>query len=153
MVAMKTRLAISVVIGLMAIAASGCWHKKSPQQQYTEALMRGNSMQASQVWLNMSPENRMKFARGEGIKPDDSSGKDAQQQIMNHYRDEMGEAGPRADSERSCRPSPSRRGWLKRPRRLSAGRGSPTWSIGSGRAPLEIAGAAWTFTQIASRSR
>ncbi len=45
-------------------------HKKSPQQEYTEALMRGNSMQASQVWLNMSPEDRMKFARGEGLQPD-----------------------------------------------------------------------------------
>ncbi len=29
--------------------------------------MRGNSMQASQLWLNMSPDDRMKFARGEGI--------------------------------------------------------------------------------------
>ncbi|HXN86177.1 MAG TPA: hypothetical protein VN867_08900, partial [Candidatus Binataceae bacterium] len=91
---MKMRLAISMVIGLMAIAASGCWHSKSPQQQYTEALMRGNSMQASQVWLNMSQEDRMKFSRGEGIKPDDTAAKDAQQQIMNHYKDETGEEGP-----------------------------------------------------------
>jgi redox-sensitive bicupin YhaK (pirin superfamily) len=95
---MKTRLTISAVLGLMAIAASGCWYKKSSQQQYTEALMRGNSMQASQVWLNMSQEDRMKFARGEGIKPDDSSGKD-EQQIMNHYRDEMGEEGPSTAEE------------------------------------------------------
>ena len=93
---MKTRWAMAAVIGLMALGGSGCflWHSKSPQQQYTEALMRGNSMEASQVWLNMSAEDRMKFARGEGIKPDDSVAKDAQQQIMNHYQDEMGEEGP-----------------------------------------------------------
>ena len=32
--------------------------------------MRGNSMQASQLWLHMSPDDRMKFARGEGVRPD-----------------------------------------------------------------------------------
>jgi len=66
--------------------ASGCFlfHKKSPQQQYTEALMRGNSMQASQLWLNMSPDDRMKFARGEGFKADESTKKDVQQMMMRH---------------------------------------------------------------------
>ena len=51
---------------MLLSATSGCFlcHKESPQQKYTEALMRGNSMQASQMWLNMSPEDRMKFARG-----------------------------------------------------------------------------------------
>ena len=29
---------------------------ETPQQQYTEALMRGNAMQASQVWLHMGPK-------------------------------------------------------------------------------------------------
>ena len=38
--------------GLLAVP------QESPQQQYTEALMRGNSMQASQIWLHMSPEDR-----------------------------------------------------------------------------------------------
>jgi hypothetical protein len=73
--------------------ASGCFlfHKESPQQQYTEALMRGNSMQASQLWLNMSPDDRMKFARGEGFKPGQSTKKDVQQMMMNHYQDEGGE--------------------------------------------------------------
>src|ERR1700692_4922070 len=95
---MKTRIAMSV-ISFLSIAASGCflWHSKSPQQQYTEALMRGNSMEASQVWLNMSAEDRMKFARGEGINPDDSVAKDAQQQIMNHYQDETGEGPSNAE--------------------------------------------------------
>jgi len=71
----------------MLLIAGGCWpfHKESPQQQYTEALMRGNSMQASQIWLNMKPEDRMKFARGEGINPNqETTKKDVQQMMMNH---------------------------------------------------------------------
>jgi hypothetical protein len=76
----------------IVVSASGCFlfHKKSPQQEYTEALMRGNSMQASQVWLHMSPDDRMKFARGQGFQPDDSYKKDVQHQIMNHYQDKAG---------------------------------------------------------------
>ena len=87
--------------------ASACslFHKKSPQQQYTEALMRGNSMQASQVWLQMSPEDRMKFARGEGFAPDEASKKDAQQMMMNHYEEKAsGNSG--ADSTQEQMPTP-----------------------------------------------
>src|SRR5579872_932425 len=79
-----------VLLLAMILSASGCslFHKKSPQQQYTEALMRGNSMEASQVWLHMSPDDRMKFARGEGITPDkQSTQKDVQQMLMNHAND------------------------------------------------------------------
>ena len=92
---MTTRSSI-LLLTMVLCAVSGCslFHKKSPQQQYTEALMRGNSMQASQVWLNMSPEDRMKFARGEGFHPDESTQKkDVQQMMMNHYANQSGE-GP-----------------------------------------------------------
>ena len=78
------------------MAASGCFlfHKKSPQQEYTEALMRGNSMQASQMWLNMSPEDRMKFARGEGFAPDQAEQKkDVQQMLLNHYQNQSESGG------------------------------------------------------------
>ena len=85
----------ALLLAIVLSAASGCFlfHKKSPQQEYTEALMRGNSMQASQLWLNMSPDDRMKFARGEGFTPDDSTKKDVQQMMMNHYENQSGE-GP-----------------------------------------------------------
>jgi len=91
---MTTRSSILLLMIVLS-AASGCFlfHKKSPQQEYTEALMRGNSMQASQVWLNMSPEDRMKFARGEGFQPGESTKKDVQQMMMNHYENQSGE-GP-----------------------------------------------------------
>jgi hypothetical protein len=52
--------------------------------------MRGNSMQASQLWLNMSPDDRMKFARGEGFHADQSTKKDVQQMMVNHYADKSG---------------------------------------------------------------
>jgi hypothetical protein len=88
-------MAMRTSIALLAIAltsTSGCFlfHKKSPQQEYTEAIMRGNAMQASQIWLNMSPEDRMKFARGEGFKPTESTQKDVQQMMMDHANQSEG---------------------------------------------------------------
>ena len=68
--------------------------------------MRGNSMQASQVWLNMSPKDRLKFARGEGIKPDDSAKKDVQQMITNHYENQSGEASGTAEQIEEQTPTP-----------------------------------------------
>jgi redox-sensitive bicupin YhaK (pirin superfamily) len=85
----------ALLLAIILLGSSGCFlfHKKSPQQEYTEALMRGNSMQASQVWLNMSPEDRMKFARGEGIQPDQATQKkDIQQMMMKHSENQSGEA-------------------------------------------------------------
>ena len=50
--------------------------------------MHGNSMQASQIWLHMKPEDRMKFARGEGIQPNqEATKKDVQQMMTNHAND------------------------------------------------------------------
>lgn len=84
----------------VALSAAGCWpwHGKSPQQQYAEALMRGNAMEASQLWLNMSPENRMKFSRGEGITADPASQDEVRRQILTHYENQM-EGGPRNAEE------------------------------------------------------
>jgi hypothetical protein len=57
----------------MAFALSACSlaHRgeSTPQQQFLDTLNRGNAAQASQLWLNMSGEDRQKFERGEGIKP------------------------------------------------------------------------------------
>ena len=92
----------------MVLSAPGCFlfHKDSPQQQYSEALMRGNSMEASQVWLHMSPDDRMKFARGEGITPDkQSTQKDVQQMLMNHAN-ESGEGPSNAEQMEQQMPTP-----------------------------------------------
>lgn len=104
---MTTRLSI-VLLTMVLSAASGCslFHKKSPQQEYTEAMMRGNAMQASQIWLNMSPDDRMKFARGQGFKRDESAQKDAQQKIMNHYQNEAGEGSGGSEQMQQQVPTP-----------------------------------------------
>jgi len=104
---MRTRLSI-LLLTITLPAASGCFlfHKKSPQQEYTEALMHGNSMQASQVWLHMSPEDRMKFSRGQGFSPDDTYKKDVQQQMMKHYQDEAGGGSEGGEQTQQQVPTP-----------------------------------------------
>ena len=92
----------SALLVAFAVSASGCFlfHKKSPQQEYTEALMRGNAMQASQMWLNMSPEDRMKFARGEGFAPDQAEQKkDVQQMLINHYQNQSENGGDQTQEQ------------------------------------------------------
>jgi redox-sensitive bicupin YhaK (pirin superfamily) len=104
---MTTRSSI-LLLAIVLSATSGCslFHKKSPQQEYSEALMRGNAMQASQVWLNMSPEDRMKFARGEGFAPDESTHKDVQQMMMNRYANEAGEGSSGGGQMQEQMPTP-----------------------------------------------
>jgi hypothetical protein len=91
---MKTRLSILALVSVLSLSAAGCFlwpwhHDKSPQQQYAEALMRGNSMEASHLWLTMSPEDRIKFARGEGFSGDKNSQDEVKRQVLNHYEDQM----------------------------------------------------------------
>jgi hypothetical protein len=60
----------------LTLALSGCslFHSgPTPQQQFLDALNRGNSAQASQIWLGMTPDDRDKFRRGEGLTPAVSS--------------------------------------------------------------------------------
>jgi hypothetical protein len=74
---------------ILAIAFSGCWpfNRTPPQQKYFNALKIGNSAEASQIWLHMTPDERAKFGRGENIRPSVSS-KDVQQAIDEHYADQ-----------------------------------------------------------------
>jgi hypothetical protein len=70
-------------------------HGEPPQQQFTEALGRGDSVQASYIWNNMSAQDRAKFERGDGISaPTDPSAIAAQ--IEQHQEEGQGDddAGP-----------------------------------------------------------
>src|ERR1700730_17837731 len=71
---------------VLAIALSGClpFNRTPQQEEYFNALKIGNSAQASQIWLHMTPDQRAKFGRGEGIRPSGSS-KDVQQKVGEHY--------------------------------------------------------------------
>jgi hypothetical protein len=78
-----------------AIALSGCWpfNRTPPQQEYFNALKIGNSAQASQLWLQMTPDQRAKFERGEGIRPSVSN-KDVQQAIDEHDSEQSDDGSP-----------------------------------------------------------
>ena len=59
-----------VAAATLGIAGCGLFHRgETPQEQFTEALERGNSTQASYIWNNMSTQDREKFERGEGLSP------------------------------------------------------------------------------------
>jgi len=75
-----------VPLAACAIALSACWpfNRTPPQQEYFNALKVGNSAQASQLWLQMTPDERAKFERGEDIRPGVSHA-DVQQAIDEHY--------------------------------------------------------------------
>lgn len=80
---------LAMVAGLSG--GTGCslfHHAGTPQQQFTEALERGNSPQASYIWNNMSAEDRARFGRGEGVKPVVDQGAIAAQ-IEHHQEEEQ----------------------------------------------------------------
>jgi hypothetical protein len=68
---MERRGAFIAIILLMTASIGSCslFHRETPQQKLFDALNRGNAPAASQIWLSMSPEDRVKFSRGEGIAP------------------------------------------------------------------------------------
>ncbi|MHB8381007.1 MAG: hypothetical protein ACYDC3_01525 [Candidatus Binataceae bacterium] len=76
-----------------SLAVAGCWpfgHSgPTPQQQYLDALNHGHSAEASQIWLTMSPEDRAKWARSEGVAPQVSPD-EIKKQVMQHYQNEAG---------------------------------------------------------------
>jgi hypothetical protein len=83
------RASRAALILLMAAIAGGCAHhsETTPQQQFLEALKRGNSAQASQIWLHMSPEQRVMFERGQGLQPAQSP-KQVQMEVMRRALEE-----------------------------------------------------------------
>jgi hypothetical protein len=91
----KPRLAPGWLIALATctIAFGGCWpfNRTPPQQEYFNALKIGNSAQASQLWLQMTPDQRAQFERGEGIRPSVSHD-DVQQAIDEHYSEQDDES-------------------------------------------------------------
>jgi len=85
---------VALVIALAA-ALGGCSHNQAetPQQHFLEALKRGNSAQASQIWLQMTPEERVKFERGQGLQPA-MSPKEMQQDVMRRVMEEAAGDAP-----------------------------------------------------------
>jgi hypothetical protein len=78
-----------MLVSFLSIAA-GCSNRTTPQQQYYEALMRGNSANASQIWLQMTPEDRVKFQMGRGLNPQPRQ-EEIAKQIQKHRQQESSE--------------------------------------------------------------
>jgi hypothetical protein len=91
------KIARAAVLCAVAIGLCGCWpwHHSgpTPQEQYLHALSSGQSAQASQIWLNMSPQDRIRWDTSQGLKPS-ASPQEIQSQVMKHYQEQMnGQAG------------------------------------------------------------
>ena len=82
----------SAAAAAIAVNVAGCalfHHGETPQQQFTEALGRGDSVQASYIWNNMSAQDRAKFERGEGVSAPTDKGAIAAR-IEQHQVEEQG---------------------------------------------------------------
>jgi hypothetical protein len=66
-VRMTRIFATAAVLCLLGLSAQGC-HGDSSQQQFMNALNRGNGAQASQLWLKMSAKDRSNFSHNIGFK-------------------------------------------------------------------------------------
>lgn len=93
----------------VAIGISGCWpwHHSgpTPQEQYLQAISRGRSAQASQIWLNMSPQDRLKWDTGQGIKPS-ASPEEVKKRVMQHYMGQMnGQIGKQDETIENLTPN------------------------------------------------
>jgi hypothetical protein len=88
------RIALAAFAGALSIGVAGCWpwhhSEPTPQEQYLHALSSGQSAQASQIWLNMSPEDRIKWDTSQGVQPS-ASPEEIKSQVMKHYQEQMGE--------------------------------------------------------------
>jgi hypothetical protein len=101
-VSLPARIAFAAIACALATGACGCWpwhhSEPTPQEQYLHALSRGQSAQASQIWLNMSPQDRIKWDTSQGIQPSASPG-EIKTQVMKHYQEQMG--GENGDQDES----------------------------------------------------
>jgi hypothetical protein len=85
--AVALRLAGSIIL----FAVAGCWpfHRSlTPQERYYLAVSRGDAVTAAQIWTRMSPKDRAKLMRGEGVSPK------VEQQILRQRLNSYGYASP-----------------------------------------------------------
>jgi hypothetical protein len=87
-------VAMAAIALALAIPACSMLHreKPSPQQQFLEALKRGDSIQASRAWLHMDADDRANLSHGVGFKPDLTPG-DVQAAILKHEKEADEKAG------------------------------------------------------------
>lgn len=119
------------ILAAIAIACAGCSLFRGPtaQQQLYEALNRGNAAQASQIWLNMSADDRTKWMEGQGFAAGASSA-DLNKQIAEHYQNET--MNPEGGPQKVEVGNPSVGGsGLQQLKSLSAPQAPPTGAAGT----------------------
>jgi hypothetical protein len=73
-----------------ATTLGACSQQTSPQQQFVEALNRGQGAQAAQIYQSMSSEDRNRLRRGDGLQVKVS---DSQVQSAIHMHAASGDEG------------------------------------------------------------
>jgi hypothetical protein len=84
------KLALRIVVAVACVAAAGCWpwhQSETPQQRFIEALSRGQSAQASQIWLKMSAQDKVKFAQSQGMESG-ANPDEVNKLVVKHYEDQ-----------------------------------------------------------------
>jgi hypothetical protein len=85
-----TRIIAAALLCLLSLSAPGCslfHHGESPQQQFMNALNRGDGAQASQLWLTMSAKDRSNFSHDIGLKNTPNKD-DVEKALLKHQQDE-----------------------------------------------------------------
>src|SRR6266436_9664272 len=66
------RVSIASIAALLMLVLPGCslfHHGVPPQQQFLDALKRGNGPEANQIWLTMTPDDRANLSHSAEIRP------------------------------------------------------------------------------------
>jgi hypothetical protein len=102
------KLAIGIALLFGTFSAAGCWpfgsDEPTAQQRFLEALNRGQAAQASQIWLRMTPEERVEFSHSEGIKPAGDPEK-VQEDVIKRFMLESGQVTSDAGIEQVTPPA------------------------------------------------
>jgi hypothetical protein len=90
-----TKAICRVALFVFVVGSDGCFlfhHGPSTQQKFVEALERGDSPRANQIWLNMNEQERSDWSHSIGMKPTVSK-EDIETQLMRHAQQKADENG------------------------------------------------------------
>ena len=93
-----------MLVCLLGLSAWGCslfHHGDSQPQQFMNALNRGDSAQASQLWLTMNAKDRANLTHGMGFKNTPSKDDVGRAMLKAHQKEEAKERADNPDDPRN----------------------------------------------------